>query len=164
MTFAIPLQLHVVWHPKDDNHCRPIAECLRIALTRDSYQPLVPGIGIPVFYRCAGAVSGEVSGVPRPIQMSDTLNDLRIALVTAELEDDPGWHQYLADSIAETKAKSPHAATIRVALSAAVASGADLAEVIDPKSPQAADQVLLSVTRRDWRSQPPSSVISMNCE
>jgi hypothetical protein len=21
MTFAIPLQMHVIWHPKDDNHC-----------------------------------------------------------------------------------------------------------------------------------------------
>jgi hypothetical protein len=142
MTFAIPLQVHVIWHPKDDSHCRPIVERLRTALTRDSYQPLVPGIGIPVFYRCAGAIPGEVNGVPRSIQMPDTLNDLRIALVTAELEDDPGWHRYLAESIAETKAKSPHAATIRVALSAAVAGGADLAEVIDPKSPQAADQVL----------------------
>jgi hypothetical protein len=47
MTFAIPLQVHLIWHPKDDSHCRPIAERLRIALTRDSYQPLVPGIGIP---------------------------------------------------------------------------------------------------------------------
>jgi hypothetical protein len=126
MTFAIPLQVHVIWHPKDDSHCRPIVERLRTALTRDSYQPLVPGIGIPVFYRCAGAIPGEVNGVPRSIQMPDTLNDLRIALVTAELEDDPGWHRYLAESIAETKAKSPHAATIRVALSAAVAGGADL--------------------------------------
>ena len=120
MAFRIPLQVHVIWHPKDDSHCRPIAEYLRTALTRDSYQPMVPGIGIPMFYRCAGAIPGRVNG--------------------AELEDDPGWHRYLADSIAETNAKSPHAATIRVALSSAVAGGADL--VIDPKSPQAVDQVL----------------------
>ena len=25
MTFKIPLQVHVIWHPKDDRLCRPIA-------------------------------------------------------------------------------------------------------------------------------------------
>jgi hypothetical protein len=28
-----------------------------------------------------------------------------IALVTAELEDDPGWHQYLGEGVPKTKAK-----------------------------------------------------------
>jgi hypothetical protein len=59
-----------------------------LALTRDAYQPMVPGIGIPVFYRCAGALPENRNGVPSEISIPDTLNDLRIVLDTAELEDD----------------------------------------------------------------------------
>ena len=102
----------------------------------------MPGIGIAVFYRCAGASSGNVNGVPRPIEMPDTLNDLRIVLVTAELMDDPDWSRYLDNSIAETRAKAPHAVTVRVALSAAITGGADLAIGFDHTSAQAADQIL----------------------
>jgi hypothetical protein len=142
MTFKIPLQVHFIWHPKDDGMCRPIADALRTALTRDSYQPLVPGIGIPVFYRCAGASPDNPAGAPRPIEMDDTLNDLRIVFVTAELMDDPVWCRYLDDNIAQTSAKAPHAVTIRLALSAAVASGDDLAVRLDVTSQGAFDQVL----------------------
>ena len=35
MTFAIPLQVHVIWHPKDDSQCRPIAGRLRTAQARE---------------------------------------------------------------------------------------------------------------------------------
>ena len=142
MTYKIPLQVHVIWHPTSDALCRPIAEGLRTALTRDSYQPLVPGIGIPVFYRCAGATPEEAEGVPRPISMADTLNDLRLALVSADLVEDAGWDRYVKDSIAETKAKAPHAVTVRVALSNAVAGGGDLSIGIDPASAQAREQVV----------------------
>ena len=39
MTFKIPLQVHVIWHPKDDRLCRPIAERLRLALTQSLSAP-----------------------------------------------------------------------------------------------------------------------------
>ncbi len=61
MSYPIPIQVHVIWHPDSDKVCRPLAEKLYIPLNRDAYQPLVPGIGIPVFFRCAGAIScGEL--------------------------------------------------------------------------------------------------------
>jgi hypothetical protein len=142
MTFKVPLQVHLIWHPKDDGLCRPIAEHLRTALTRDPYQPLVPGIGIPTFYRCTGATPENPDGVPLPIRMADTLSDLRIVFVTADLMDSPDWRRYLDDNIAETKAKAPRAVTIRVALSKAAAGGADLAVLVDPTGPKAIDQIL----------------------
>jgi hypothetical protein len=74
--------------------------------------------------------------------MADTLNDLRIAFVTADLMDDADWRRYLEDNIAETKAKAPHAVTVRVALSTAVAAGDDLSIRIEPETPQTVDQIL----------------------
>ena len=95
-----------------------------------------------MFYRCAGGTPGQPSGVPRPILVPDTLNDLRIALVTAELLEDRDWSAYLAGNAAETKKKGFHGATVRVALSASAAAGSDLAESIDSTDPNAADRVL----------------------
>ena len=142
MSFPIPMQVHLIWHPADDALCRPMAEQIRLALTRDAYQPLVPGIGMPVFYRCAGAIPGDRNGVPRPISIPDTRNDLRIAFVTAELLDDPGWQGYLDRNLAEVKTKSPSAAMVRIALSPAAAGGADLAIALDRTDPRTPGQVL----------------------
>ena len=114
MSFPIPMQVHLIWHPADDALCRPMAERIRLALTRDAYQPLVPGIGIPVFYRCAGALPGNRNSVPLGISIPDTLNDLRIVFDTPELEDDPAWCTYIGRNLDETKKKWPHAAMVRV--------------------------------------------------
>lgn len=149
--FPIPMQAHVLWHPSDDAVCRPIAEHIRTALTRDLYQPLVPGIGIPVFYRCSGGTPGQPSDPPRPILVPDTLNDLRVALVTANLLEDPAWVAFLDKSAVETRAKGAHSATIRVALTKSAAAGEDLAEVIDLADPQAADRVLQLVILQSCR-------------
>jgi hypothetical protein len=110
-------------------------------LTRDSYQPLVPGIGIPVFHRCAGE-TGQADDPPRPILVPDTLNDLRIALVTARLLEDPKWVNFLDRSEAEVKAKGMHGATVRVALTKSAATGASLAESIDLADIVAPDRAL----------------------
>jgi hypothetical protein len=142
MSFPIPMQVHLIWHPASDPLCRPMAKRIRLALTRDAYQPLVPGIGIPVFYRCASATPGKPSGVPRPISIDDTLNDLRMALVTPELQVDPSWRTYLEQNLAEASAKRPHAVMVRVALSPSVARGEDLSETLNPADPRTPERVL----------------------
>lgn len=149
--FPIPMQAHVLWHPLDDAVCRPIAVQIRTALTRNSYQPLVPGIGKPVFYRCAGETPGQPSGSPRPLRLPDTLNDLRIALVTANLLEDPAWVAFLDKSAVETRKKGAHGATIRVALTKSAAAGGDLVEAIDLVDPEAADRVLQLVILQSCR-------------
>ena len=55
MIYPIPMQVHVIWHPDSHAVCRSLADAIYLALNRDPYQPLLPGIGIPVFFRCAGA-------------------------------------------------------------------------------------------------------------
>jgi hypothetical protein len=151
ISFPIPMQAHVMWHPLDDRVCRPIAEHIRTALTRDSYQPLVPGVGIPVFYRCAGETPGQPSDPPRPILVPDTLNDLRIALVTANLLEDPAWVEFIGRNARETRAKGAHGATVRVALTKSAAAGGDLAETIDLADSQATGRVLQSVILQSCR-------------
>ena len=58
MIYPIAMQVHVIWHPESDALCRPLGETVYVALNRDPYQPLLPGIGIPVFFRCAGIDPG----------------------------------------------------------------------------------------------------------
>jgi hypothetical protein len=142
MSFPIPMQVHLIWHPADDALCRPMAERIRASLTRDAYQPLVPGIGIPVFYRCAGALPGNRNSVPLGISIPDTLNDLRIVFDTAELEDDSAWRGYIDRNLDETKKRWPNAAMVRVALSPAVAAGADLSELLEPTDIRTPGRVL----------------------
>jgi hypothetical protein len=151
MSFPIPMQVHLIWHPADDALCRPMAEQIRFALTRDAYQPLVPGIGIPVFYRCAGATPREPDGVPRPISIPDTVNDLRVALVTPELWVTPSWRAYLEQNLSEVKPKGSHGAMVRVALSTSVARGADLSETLDPADPRTPERLLQIVLLQSCR-------------
>src|SRR5215213_4068379 len=102
MTYPIPLQVHVVWHPGGDALCRPLAERIYVALSRDPDRPLLPGIGIPVFFRCGPAAPGAGGSTPRPIEVgADTEFDLRLALVTPELAVDDAWLAYLDASEAE---------------------------------------------------------------
>jgi hypothetical protein len=151
VSFPIPMQVHLIWHPAGDALCRPMAEQIRLALTRDAYQPLVPGIGIPVFYRCAGATPREPDGVPRPISIPDTVNDLRVALVTPELWVAPSWRAYLEQNLSEVKPKGRHGAMVRVALSPSVARGADLSETLDPADPRTPERLLQIVLLQSCR-------------
>jgi hypothetical protein len=128
-----------------------MAERIRLALTRDAYQPLVPGIGIPVFYRCAGTTAGEPDGVPRPISIPDTVNDLRVALVTPELWVALAWRAYLERNLSEVKPKGRHGAMVRVALSPSVARGADLSETLDPVDPRTPERLLQIVLLQSCR-------------
>jgi hypothetical protein len=83
--YPITMQVHVIWHPNGDALCRPLAEHIYLTLNRDPYQPMLPGIGMPVFFRCAGAEIGDADGAPQRIIVPDTKLDLRIALVTEDM-------------------------------------------------------------------------------
>src|SRR5215813_2364161 len=101
MPYPIPLQVHVIWHPDSDKICFPLAEKLYLALNRDPSQPFLSSVGIPVFFRCAGADPLTPKGVPAPIVVPDSQFDLRIALTASELLVDGAWRQYVADNQAK---------------------------------------------------------------
>ena len=104
MTYPLPLQVHIVWHPHSDALCRPLAERIYVALSRDPDRPLLPGIGIPVFFRCGPVAPDARGGPPRPVEVgADTEYDLRLALVTPELVMDPEWMAYLDANEAEIR-------------------------------------------------------------
>jgi hypothetical protein len=122
MSYPLPLQVHVIWYPESDSTCRPLAEKIYVTFNRDAYQPLVPGIGIPVFFRCASSTENPTSG-PAPIAIPDTEFDLRIALLTSKFVLDPNWQAFLDRSTQEVRAKSDSAALIPVGLSPGMAEG-----------------------------------------
>ena len=122
MSYPLPLQVHVIWHPDNDSICRPLAEKIYLAFNRDAYQPLVPGIGIPVFFRCAGSPENPALG-PAPIAIPDTEFDLRVALLTSKFVLDPDWQAFLDRSTQEVRARPNSAALIPVGLSPGIAEG-----------------------------------------
>src|SRR5215475_440221 len=101
MSYPVPLQIHVIWHPDSEKVCFPLAEKLYTALNRDPSQPLLSSVGIPVFFRSAGADPAEPKGQPAPIAVPDPQYDLRIALTAPELLLDATWRKYVADNLAE---------------------------------------------------------------
>ncbi|CAO3408522.1 hypothetical protein [Azospirillum largimobile] len=139
------MQVHVIWHPDGDGVCKPVAESIYLALNRDPHQPLLPGIGIPVFLRSAGAVPGDRTGVPRPIEVSDTKLDLRIALVTAELIDDPAWMDYLDRNRQDVADKALEGALICFDLTQGGLDGDRLTVRLDPAAHGFADRVMQHV-------------------
>jgi hypothetical protein len=136
MTYPIPMQVHVIWHPESDALCRPLADGIYLALNRDPQQPLLPGIGIPVFFRCAGAIPGDRIGPPRPIDVPDTRLDLRIALFTSALILDPAWMAYLEASATEVRPREAH--LICFDLSQGGLDGERLTVRLDPAAPGSA--------------------------
>lgn len=122
MSYPLPLQVHIIWHPKSDATCRPLAEKIYLTFNRDAYQPLVPGIGIPVFFRCVGGGENHSSG-PAPIAIPDTQFDLRIALLTPDFMIDPSWQAFLVSSTQEVRKKSDSAALITFGLSPGMEEG-----------------------------------------
>jgi hypothetical protein len=145
MIYPIAMQVHVIWHPESDALCRPLAEMVYVALNRDPYQPLLPGIGIPVFFRCAGIDPAVRSGPPRPIRVPDTKFDLRIALVTSDLVMDPTWEAFLQDSETEVKKHPGTAALIVFDLSGGVIEGDRLAVRLDPEDPRERERLMQHV-------------------
>jgi SLOG cluster2/TIR domain len=123
VTYPLPLQIHVMWHPKSDSECLPVAKKIYVTFTQDAYEPLLPGIGIPVFFRHAAFRLDDKTGPPAPICVPDTEFDLRIALLTAPFVLDKTWESYLADCAREVKAKPDSAALIAFGLAPDMAEG-----------------------------------------
>src|SRR5262249_8176883 len=109
MPYPIPLQIHVVWHPDSEDVCFPLAKRLYTALNRDLYQPLIPGIGIPVFFRCAGKHPAQSKDVPAPISIPDGQYDLRVVLSTSKLLLDRAWCDYVVDNANDVAGKRDQA-------------------------------------------------------
>jgi hypothetical protein len=143
MPYPIPIQVHVIWHPDSEDFCFPLAKKLYIALNRDSYQPLVPGIGIPVFFRCAGANPARPNDVPASIAVPDTEYDLRIALAAPRLLLDQAWCRYVADNFTEV-ADMRDRATLLV-FGKPIPNSAVKAVVMDLKHQRAGEHILQHV-------------------
>src|SRR5262249_49429450 len=143
MSYPIPLQIHVIWHPGSEDICFPLAKQLYVALNRDSYQPLALGIGIPVFFRCAGADAKRPNDIPAPIAVPDTEYDLRIALTAPKLLLDQAWCKYVADNFSEVAGKRDRATIL--AFGKPLPNSAVKAVVMDLKDERAGEQILQHV-------------------
>ena len=139
------MQVHVIWHPANDAVCRPLAEKLYVALNRDAYQPLVSGIGIPIFFRCIGADPAVPASAPSRIAVSDTQYDLRIALLTPKLALDKTWKTYLAENYSEVTGKRERATLLAIALGPDLADSDEKAVLLDPASERVGEQILQHV-------------------
>jgi hypothetical protein len=115
--YPITMQVHVIWHPQGDARCWPLAERIYLALNRDPHQPMLPGNGIPVFFRSASANRHDPEGVPCSIHIPDTTLDLRIALVTEDLVNDDAWMTYLENNCREVDRKPGEAILFSVDMS-----------------------------------------------
>lgn len=151
MPYPIPIQVHVIWHPDSEEVCFPLAKKLYLALNRDAYQPLVPGIGIPVFFRCAGADPARPNGAPAPIAVPDTEYDLRVALITPELTLDDAWQGYLETNYRQVAAKRSNATMLPIALGSGLADTEEKAVVLDPEDDDVGEQVLRNVLLQTCR-------------
>jgi tetratricopeptide (TPR) repeat protein len=143
--YPITIQVHLIWHPKDDGLCRPLADRVYLALNRDPYEPLIPGIGIPVFYRCTSGDPRSPGGVPRPIEVSDTELDLRVALVTENLIVDPDWRNYLRVNDEVVSRDPARGVYFAVDLSGAGLGGARLMARLEPDDPRLAERLMQHV-------------------
>ena len=145
MGYPLPLQVTVIWHPESDKTCRPHAEKIYTALNRDPYQPLVPGIGIPVFFRCAGADPRRPLEPPAPVQAPAGTHDLRVILLTAEYVLDDKWEAYRASSLQEIAGRHDQAALVILALGDGIASGEEKVVAISLRDARAGEMVLQNV-------------------
>jgi hypothetical protein len=123
VSYPLPLQIHVIWHPESNSECLPVAKKIYVTFNRDAYQPLLAGIGIPVFFRHAAFRLDDKTGLPAPIAVPDTEFDMRIALLTAPFVVDKTWKSYLGDCAREVKAKFGSAALIAFGLDPDMAEG-----------------------------------------
>jgi hypothetical protein len=158
MSYPIPLQVHVIWHPDSDQTCLPVAEKLYVALNRDPIHPFLSGVGIPVFFRSAGADPAAPKGAPAPIVVRENQYDLRLALVTADLLLDRAWSRYVADNLAEVASKRDRATML---VCGRLLPNSDvLAQVMDLRDPGTGEmilqQVLLQACRLISQRQLPS--------
>lgn len=152
VSYPLPLQVHVIWHPRDDALCRPLAERIYVALNRDPDRPLLPGIGIPVFFRCGPADPHAPDGTPRPIEdAADTECDLRLALASPELALDDAWLAYLDANEAAVRADPLRRALVVFDLADGAMDGRRLAVRLAPGDPRLVEQLLQHVLMQACR-------------
>src|SRR5262245_41330960 len=142
MSYPAPLQMHVIWHPRSDAECRPLGERIYSLLNRDAFQPLVPGIGIPVFFRAAGADPAEPLAAPAQIVVPAEGCDLRVVLLTAYFVLDNDWELFRAASTRAVAQHRDRAAAVSIALGSGIAAGDEKAIVLDPKSARTPELIL----------------------
>jgi hypothetical protein len=139
------MQVHVIWHPASDEKCRPLAGKIYTTFNRDAYQPLFPGIGIPVFFRCAGGKPDDPRSTPAQIATPDTECDLRIVLLTSDFVFDAGWKSFWENSVHEVRAKGNKGAILAFGLSPGMAEGDAKVVQLDTFGEQAADVLIQHV-------------------
>lgn len=148
MISTAPLVVHVIWHPEADALCRPLAELIYGRLNRDAYQPLLAGIGIPVFFRCIGDPLSQ-DGTPAPIRVAAEAADLRVFLVTPEFINDPAWEDWLEAALAEVAAAPAGGSVLPIVLAAGLADGAQKAIVIAEPDERRAGEMLVQTVLLD---------------
>jgi SLOG cluster2/TIR domain len=151
MSYPIPLQVHVIWHPDSDAECRPLAEKIYLTFNRDAYQPLLPGIGIPVFFRHVGRLTERKNAAPGAIAMPDTEFDLRIALLTPSFVLDTIWQTYLQDCARQIRDKPGAGALIIFGLAPGMADGDAKVVQLDQAGNRAIELLLQHVLLQSCR-------------
>ncbi len=96
-----PLIVYIVWHP-DYTEGQDYANFLYSRLTRDVNQPVLRGLGIPVYFR--NMVSRN-TGKPLKIPLNQAKNSAVVVLMDDEMVASEGvWNNYLLDLCEQTKA------------------------------------------------------------
>jgi len=109
------LNLFVVWHPKADAVCRPLALALYEAFNRNPDHPMARGIGIPTYFRCVNQPDNDT---PLAIDLNAAEQSVILVLVEANLVNDDAWAEYLADCYRHCKTSHGKHLFLPVALSA----------------------------------------------
>ena len=116
-------------------------------------------MGIPVFFRSAGADPTAPKGVPAPILVPENQYDLRLALTTADLLLDRAWSRYVTDNLAEVASKRDRATML--VCGKLLPNSSLLAQVMDFKDPGTGElilqQMLLQACRLITQRQPASN-------
>lgn len=136
MLNAIPLRVEIIWHDEDSEICLPIAETLYKAMARDPYEPSVPGIGLPIFFR---ALSADAAG---PRVYPDTAErELKLVLSTAALRLDAPCQGVIETLRASVAAERGRNTLVEIGLTPGLLDSAALGVEI-PAGDGRADRVL----------------------
>jgi SLOG cluster2/TIR domain len=145
MSYPVPLQVHIIWHPRSDERCRPHAQRIYSMLNRDVFQPLVPGMGIPVFFRSAGRDPVNKLSEPAPISVSPVEGNLTVFLLTSEFVLDDVWEGFRTACVENAKGRRDKSAVLSIFLEPRQAQGGAKGIVLDPASPRTSDLLVQHV-------------------
>lgn len=115
MSYHPLLNLFIVWHPAAESQCRPLAQAVYLAFNRDPDHAMARGIGIPTYFRCLNQAGHSL---PEAIDLDGAEHTAIVVLVEADLVNDDGWCDYLADAYRRCKDSLGRHLFLPVALSA----------------------------------------------